>query len=116
MEELTKRFAALENFLGCYFHEDWDLVTNWQGNTPNFEEVVRFFKSNNIKCPERVERVINEMNELLALADEDTLEKFADSSSVAVYMPAYGLTYRQWFEGLLRVLEEQGNTTYLRWS
>jgi hypothetical protein len=98
---------------------EWDTILDWQGNSPDLDEVVRFFKANNIKCRKRVEEVKEEIKEFLALSlDDSSIKKFAESAGVylSIKLKASGYTYRQWFERMLEILEEPGHTTYLKIS
>jgi hypothetical protein len=105
---------AVEYFLSAYFHQDWDVIYDWNGNSPNFDEVVRFFKVS--ETPARLKNTISELQDLLATFDEEGLKLFSKKAGVAVFMKGYGLTYRQWLEGLLKVLKEPGDQTYLKYS
>jgi hypothetical protein len=116
MADLEKKYPKLHYCLMAYFHQDWQVVVDWKGNAPNFDEVVRFYKSHIVDNRGEKEQVTNELRNLLAVSTEEELKQFNRSASVYVHMPSYGITNRQWLEGILKVLEEPGNETYLKWD
>jgi hypothetical protein len=116
MKNYSEKYPKLHYFLGAYFHMEWDNVLDWQGHDRDFAEVVRFFKSHNTKCPEEIDIVKRELKEFLNLPlGESDLKTVSRSAGVYIAMADFGYTYRRWFEEILEVLEEPGNTTYLKW-
>lgn len=105
MKDFAKRFYELDQFLGCYFHQDWKIVLDWQGETPTFEAAVRHFKAKNL--PDYVAEVAIQLRQFLALSlNDDDIETTLDQANVAYNPRARGLTERQWLEKVLEILKE----------
>lgn len=110
MTDYQERFYELYQFLGGYFHQDWNDVMNWQGHEPNFEEIVRFYKNEN--PPDEVTKISDELRRFLALPlSEMELRKALQEFNVC-YRPQYrGMDHRQWLEAVLGILEDPTATT-----
>jgi CdiI immunity protein len=103
MDDFRQRFRALEQFLSGYFHQDWKDDYDWRGETPNTEEVARFFKSQN--PPADVARTAEELRRFLSLDDQEIRDAL-DRINLAYNPRARGLTERRWLETLLRILTD----------
>ena len=114
MRNYQENYPALYQFLGAYFNQDWKDFYDWQGETPNFEAVVCYYKSTD--PPTTVARVIKELQIFLEqpLSDKE-LEGIVDREFLAEYTPrSRGLTKRQWLEAMLPILQEPTTPSKLR--
>lgn len=104
----TKRFPELSGLLGGYFHEDMFYVFDWNGHEENYKSIIRYHKS--IQSNEYLRKEISELKEFLAFSqywDEDKLEDvLLNDFSGSIYAPGIGITYREFLESILEVLEE----------
>lgn len=104
----SKQFSSLRYLLGNYFHEDMFDVFDWKGRRPDYQGVIRHFKTQD--SPIRNREIPKELREFLALSkdwDEDKLDDvLEDDFGNCLYAPGYGITYREFLEGILEVLEE----------
>lgn len=107
------KFPKLRNLLGGYFHQNWKYDYNWQGNQPNFEEVVRFYKTVNPVMT--VSEAANDLHKFLNLQiSESDLGDFFQGTGICYNPIARKMTYRDWLERILIILEDSSeNTSYL---
>ncbi|MEH2319013.1 contact-dependent growth inhibition system immunity protein [Nostoc sp.] len=100
-----KRYPELTYFFGAYFHQDWTVMYDWQGNEATFEVVVCDFKNNNPK--ETVIQATQELEQLLKqnLTESSLRRIVTDKLGANVYAPGMGLTYQKWLEAVLTVLK-----------
>lgn len=110
----NQQFPKLRNLLGGYFHQDWKNDYDWQGNQPNFEEVVQFYKTVNPK--NTVSQATDELRKFLALPlDELDLHNALKDVGVFYNPKARKMTYKQWLESILTILEKvSSGTSYLK--
>ena len=104
----TKRFPELSGLLGGYFHEDMFYVFDWNGHEENYKSIIRYHKS--IQSEEYLKKEVTELKEFLALSqdwDEDKLGEilYKDFGSY-LRAPFFKMTYREFLQGILEVLEE----------
>lgn len=105
MTQYEKLYPELTYFFSAYFHQDWTLMYDWQGNKPTFQVVVRDFKNNNpkgtvIKATQELEQFLKQN------LTESSLRKIVtDQLGANVYAPGMGLTYRKWLEAVLTILK-----------
>ena len=114
MRNYKENYPALYQFLGACFNQDWKDFYDWQGEMPNFEAVVRYYKS--IVSPKRVVQVIKELQKFLEqpLSDKE-FEEIVNHEFLAWYTPrSRGLTKRQWLEAILPILQEPTALSNLR--
>jgi hypothetical protein len=106
MEDFDKDFYELGQFLGGYFHQFWKEALDWQGERPNFEAVVNFYKSN--ESSENIYKTTEELRKFISLSlGEDTIRKLFVRNGIW-YGPQYqNMNYRQWLEAILNILEER---------
>jgi hypothetical protein len=107
---------VIEQFFDGYFNQHWKDVLDWHGNTPNFAEVVRLFKTHSKECNEDIVDLHFNLRNLLTGASEEEIERFIVKTGMPIDIPAYGLTYHQWINDLIKVLEEPGRETYLTYK
>jgi CdiI immunity protein len=109
-----RKFPKLRNLLGGYFHQDWKSDYDWQGNQPNFEEVIQFYKTVNPK--NTVSQATNELREFLDLPlDELDLKNALQDVGVFYSPKTRKMTYKQWLESILTILEKVSlDTSYLK--
>jgi hypothetical protein len=114
MKSYTDQFPALYQFLGGYFNQDWKEFYDWQDETPNFEAVVRYYKS--VTSPTVIAQVLQELQEFLGLPlSDEELEEIVNQEFLAWYTPrSRGLTKRQWLEAMLPILQEPTTPSNLR--
>ncbi len=108
------RFPELGQFLGGFFHQDWKDVLDWQEQQPNFEEVVRFYKTQAL--PTEVVNATEQLRQFLKLPmGEQEFNEVVTYEFGGSYTPrSRGLTKRQWLEAVLKVLEEPTQPSQLR--
>ena len=104
-----EKFYKLGQFLGGYFHQDWAVVLDWNGQEPNFEAVVRSYTAT--ATAEGITQVREQLKQFLALALTDgQLEKVVFNDFGVDYNPTRrGSTFRQWLESILEILQEPPN-------
>lgn len=105
MKNYEEKYPELCQFIGL-FHQDWDVFFDWAGRESSYKGIVKFYKTNNPL--QYVEQTTKELQEFLNLAlSEDEIYNVMKSSFYVSYRPAgENLTYYQWLEGILRILEE----------
>ncbi len=103
----SKEFPDLRFLLG-YFHEDMFDGFDWQGRKPTYKEIIRHYKTT--ANADRVQRALSQLKEFLALSrtwDDDKIDDIlGDDFGNCLFAPAYGMTYREFLEGILEILEE----------
>ncbi len=104
----SKQFPQVRKILAGYFHEDMFDGFDWSGNQKNYKSVIRYIKS--IQSEEYLSAKINQLKEFLALSqdwDEDKLSGvLGEDFSCMFYAPFFKMTYREFLEGILEILEE----------
>jgi HD superfamily phosphohydrolase YqeK len=107
MTQYEKLYPKLKYFFSAYFHQDWKVVYDWQGEKPSFQAVVHDFKNSNPK--ETVVKVIQELEQLLKqdLTEDDLSEILSNQLGSEIYVSGLGLTYREWLKVILTVLKER---------
>ncbi|MBA3786615.1 MAG: hypothetical protein H0X15_13960 [Acidobacteria bacterium] len=104
----SKQFPELSSLLGGYFHEDMFYVFDWKAHKPNYKSVIRYIKS--IQEPDYLSKKITELREFLKLSrewDEDKLREILHKDlGNCLYAPFFKMTYREFLEGILEILEE----------
>jgi CdiI immunity protein len=103
--ELSEKYPALANLVGGYFHQDWKECYLWDSN-PDYPPIVRFYKTNN--GIDWVNQTIAELKEILSKDyDESTLKTIIYRKlHMNLHLPHWNLTYKEWLEDVLRILEE----------
>jgi CdiI immunity protein len=107
---LTKNYPALTNLFGGHLHVDWKDCYLWD-KEPHYADIIRFFKVHNSE-----ETVINapqELREFLSKEyDGEKLEDALHNHLILGLLPSYwNLTYQEWLEDVLRILEEPMEVT-----
>jgi hypothetical protein len=94
----VKRFYALQDMFGAYFHEDWRL------DDPSTAAVRRYAHD----YPGRIPKVIAEIYELVALdaSDEMLFDHLLHRYHLAYDPASDGLTIRQWLRQVGSILTE----------
>ncbi len=104
----SQQFPELSGLLGGYFHEDMFDGFDWKGNQKSYQAVIRYHKS--IQPEKYVKEETRELKEFLALSrtwDDDKIDDIlGDDFGNCLFAPAYGMTYREFLEGILEILEE----------
>ena len=104
----SKQFPQVRKILAAYFHEDMFDGFEWKETKPNYKSVVRYIKS--IQQPEYLLQKITELREFLKISkewDEDQLDDvLTDDFGNCLFAPGYEMTYREFLEGILEILEE----------
>ncbi len=104
----SKQFPQVRSILAGYFHEDMFYVFDWKGHEPNYKSVIKYIKS--VQEPEYLSKKKTELKEFLELSsswNEDKLEDILlNDFNGSIYAPGVGITYREFLEGILEVLEE----------
>jgi contact-dependent growth inhibition (CDI) system CdiI-like immunity protein len=95
----VKRFYAVQDMFGSYFHEDWRL------DHPSTAAVIRRYAHD---YPGRIPKVIAEIDELVALdaSDQMLLDHLLHRYSLAYDPASDGLTIRQWLRQVGSILTE----------
>ena len=105
--EYSKRFPNLAYILG-YFHEDMFDGFEWLGRKPDYQTVIKYIKTQD--SPTINKKAPDELHNFLTLSkdwDEDRLEDvLLYDFSGSIYAPGIGITYREFLEGILKILEE----------
>lgn len=108
MKHYAEQFPNLEYFLDCYFHEDQFDVFDWGGRKHNYKEIVRYFKTK--ETVEKVSETKKELKIFLSMSknwDEDKLDDVLRANFSGVFFaPFFKITYREFLEGTLKILEE----------
>ncbi len=104
----SKQFPELSSLLGGYFHEDQFDVFDWNGQRKGYQPIVRYHKS--IQPEEYLREEIKELKEFLEVSknwNEDKLEDvLLNDFNGSIYAPFFKMTYREFLEGILEILEE----------
>lgn len=95
------KFAALEQFLGAYFHQDWTVEAS------SATEIIQKFKSS--ASPSEIRIVVQELHQLLEkqFTEAQLAERLLKVG--CYYRPtADGRTHAEWLEWLAQELEGSG--------
>jgi CdiI immunity protein len=107
--ELSEKYPKLANLMGAYFNQDWHLFYLWDIE-PDYPPVVRFYKVHNPQSS--LTQLIKELKEFLSKGyDESALEDAMDDLVMELNLPHWKLTYQEWLEDVLRILEEPMEVT-----
>ena len=85
-------YRKLHTYLGAYLHEDW--MYEFASPDEAYEAVLKVF------WPESVARLVEELNELLALPDKEMLSTLAVLSRNLNPRTDYGWDEREWLSSL----------------
>jgi hypothetical protein len=112
--DFTERFPNLYQFLSAYFTQDWKELYDWQEQSPNFEEVVRYYKTTN--SPPIVYKTSQELQSFLNLSlGLREFERVLRDEFMVWHTPrSRGMNKKQWLEAVLGVLQESGTQSKLR--
>jgi hypothetical protein len=105
MTNYEKEFPELFQFVGL-FNQDWKDMFDWQGSNPHYAPVVRFYKTHNpLSFTQQTTREVK--NLLMLNVEEDYLKEILLNEFALCIRPNYwNLTYREWLENILTILEE----------
>lgn len=96
------------NYVFGYLHPNWYHTYDWNGGEPEYKPIIRLFKVKD--SPETLQKAIVELKELKKFGesfdDEEWYDYFMTDSSLGYYPPGVGLTYKEWLEDVLIILEE----------
>lgn len=114
MNEYRKQYPDIAKLFSSFFHQDWDEGFDWQGEAPNYQSVVRFYKT--LASQTQLENSCNQLQRFLALPlSEAQIEEItSDDFRCTYYPPGEGLTYRQWLKDVLNTLSEPIASSNLR--
>lgn len=105
MNKYPQKFPELYQFFGGYFYQGWATDYRWEGNSPNFNAVVRHFKA--VNPPATVMNVRTELEELLAIElSEEELSQALKHLGSNFYPTGQNLTFHQWITQILEILNE----------
>jgi hypothetical protein len=104
MKRYDDLYPELGQFLGGYFHQDWSYEQRRIGGS--FADVVRSFLTTNPATT--VMQTIRELTEFLGLelSEEELRDTLLHEFGSYVRAPGLGLTYRQWLEAVLAILQQ----------
>lgn len=107
MGKYTEQFPDLRFLLG-YFHEDMFDGFDWQGRKPTYREIIRHYKTTaDLSRMQRALFQLKQFTEISRNWDEDSLEDvLLNDFGNSIYAPGVGITYREFLEGTLEILEE----------
>jgi hypothetical protein len=110
VQNFNADFYELHQFLGGYFHQFWKESYNWHGEKPNFEAVVKFYKSSD--APESVAETTEELRHFLSLnlSEKEIHDLFVKKNGIWYVPSSRNMNYRQWLEAILGILEEENIT------
>ena len=107
-KKYSKQFPELGGLLGGYFHQEQFAAFEWNGYKKGYKPIVRYHKS--IQSEEYLKKEIKELGEFLTLSqnwDEDELfEVLLHDFGGTLSAYRFNLTYREFLEGILEILEE----------
>lgn len=99
------KFPELYQFFGGYFYQGWSADYRWESSKPEFASVIRHFKA--VNPPATVNQVRGELEELLALAlEESVLGEVLSELGNNFYPLSENLTNEQWLSKILEILNE----------
>ena len=106
MKNYEEKFPEFYQFLGSYFHQDWKDFSDWKGQNPCFEGIVRHFKL--IDSKSKAKEELTELKDFLSLGlTENEIEQILRTDWGIAFRPAYiNLTHKAWLERILEILEE----------
>lgn len=97
---MTKNYHQLEQFLGAYFHEDWDLEgETWKDNVFIYLETST--QDENRSLSRQIEDFIQDSE--FRVIDVNTLQS---NFSCYYNFDADGITAIEWLSKILKILEE----------
>lgn len=107
-KKYSKQFPSIRYLLVCYFHEDMFDVFDWNEESPNYKGIIRYFKIEDSSIKQ--EELFTELSAFIKTSqnwDEDKLrEILKDDLGNCFRAPFFKITYREFLEGILEILEE----------
>ncbi len=106
MEDYSKRFSNLNQFLGCYFNQDWKGFYDWQQKAPNFSDVVRHYKTEDNL--EGLKQTILELEDFLELKlpTNELKEVINNQFDCSFTGKSLGFSTEQFLKKILEILKE----------
>lgn len=110
-----EKYPNVYQFFG-YFHQDWMNIYKWEGRKPNYQSVIREYKVDY----KNVDKTVSELKDILkigkGLNEEEWLEILTwKGLGLCYYPPGDNLTYENWLEDVLNILEEPMEETLKHW-
>lgn len=101
----TKIYPNLKELLN-FLNQDWKLMFEWENTEPNYQSAIRKLKVDD--SPEIRQKNIDELKTLISSNyDEVTLRRIVNRDfGSAFYPPGLGITYQEWLEEILQIMEE----------
>jgi hypothetical protein len=102
--DVSEKYPELGDLV-IYFHQDWKECYLWD-EEPDYPPIVRFYKVHNPQSS--LGKAIMELKELLSKGyNEPHLKDIIYGEfSMNLHLPHWNLTYKEWLEDVLRILEE----------
>lgn len=113
MGKYAEQFPNLKYLLSAYFHEDMFDGFEWKNEKPSYQTIIKYFKTHD--SPARNQKILGELKEFLKISrdwDEDELENvLLNNFGNFIYAPGVGITYSEFLERILEILEEPTEKT-----
>lgn len=91
-----------------YLNQSWKEIYIWDGQEPSYPPVVRKLKTE--LSGEELEETVKQLKEVITAGKDSDEEGWMDiltwDLNLGYYPPGDGLTYEEWLEEVLKILEE----------
>lgn len=115
--DYRKTHFDLYQFFGGYLNQSWKEIYIWEGNEPTYPPIIRKFRKESSR--ERIDKTISQLKDIIKIGkgcDEDGwMDILTWGLSLGYYPPGVGLTYEEWLEDVLGILEEPMEDTLKHW-
>lgn len=103
----------LFQLFGGYLNQSWLDIYIWDGREPSYSTIIRKYKTEDSK--EGIKKTISELKNIIGIAKHYDEEKWGNILTWELglgYDPSGdNLTYREWLEDVLKILEEPREET-----
>jgi CdiI immunity protein len=109
-----QKFFDLSQLFGGYLNQNFHHIYIWEDKKPTYQPLIRKYKTES----ERVKKTIEQLKDIMKIgkgSDEEDWGEILDKIGLGYYPPGDNLTYEEWLEDVLKILEEPMEETLRHW-
>jgi CdiI immunity protein len=106
----------LFHVFGGYLNQSFHHIYVWEDKKPQYEPLIRKYKTEDTQ--EGIDKTIAQLKDIMIIgkgSDEEGWGNILDDLSLGYYPPGDNLTYEEWLEDVLKILEEPMEETLRHW-